>query len=111
MKTMAGFLRASKPRLKTVQDRKSCDGRRSRLSTAVLSASGPWFNGSLISVRRSIAGPLAKQRHKRKAGTNMKFAPWTVPGDDAAMKRILAVHAHPDDIEFLCAGTLALLSD
>jgi LmbE family N-acetylglucosaminyl deacetylase len=26
------------------------------------------------------------------------------------MKRILAVHAHPDDIEFLCAGTLALLS-
>ena len=27
------------------------------------------------------------------------------------MKRILAVHAHPDDIEFLCAGTLALLAD
>lgn len=26
------------------------------------------------------------------------------------MKRILAVHAHPDDIEFLCAGTLALLA-
>ena len=27
------------------------------------------------------------------------------------MKRVLAVHAHPDDIEFLCAGTLALLAD
>ena len=27
------------------------------------------------------------------------------------MKRILAVHAHPDDIEFLCAGTLALLAE
>src|SRR5580765_2680717 len=27
------------------------------------------------------------------------------------MKRILAVLAHPDDIEFLCAGTLALLAD
>jgi len=24
--------------------------------------------------------------------------------------RILAIHAHPDDIEFQCAGTLALLS-
>jgi LmbE family N-acetylglucosaminyl deacetylase len=27
------------------------------------------------------------------------------------MQRILAVHAHPDDIEFLCAGTLALLAE
>lgn len=27
------------------------------------------------------------------------------------MVRILAVHAHPDDIEFLAAGTLALLAD
>jgi LmbE family N-acetylglucosaminyl deacetylase len=26
-----------------------------------------------------------------------------------AMPRILAIHAHPDDIEFQCAGTLALL--
>jgi LmbE family N-acetylglucosaminyl deacetylase len=34
-----------------------------------------------------------------------------MPDDDAGMKRILAVHAHPDDIEFLCAGTLALLTD
>lgn len=25
-------------------------------------------------------------------------------------KRILAIHAHPDDVEFQCAGTLALLS-
>ena len=24
--------------------------------------------------------------------------------------RILAVHAHPDDVEFQCAGTLALLA-
>jgi LmbE family N-acetylglucosaminyl deacetylase len=31
--------------------------------------------------------------------------------EDKRMKRILAVHAHPDDIEFLCAGTLALLTD
>jgi len=41
----------------------------------------------------------------------MIFAPEADPGDDAAMKRILAVHAHPDDLEFLCAGTLALLTD
>lgn len=27
------------------------------------------------------------------------------------MARILAIHAHPDDIEFLAAGTLALLAD
>ena len=26
------------------------------------------------------------------------------------MKRILAIHAHPDDVEFQCAGTLALLA-
>ena len=26
-----------------------------------------------------------------------------------ATPRILAIHAHPDDIEFQCAGTLALL--
>ncbi|MDX2036336.1 MAG: PIG-L family deacetylase [Isosphaeraceae bacterium] len=25
--------------------------------------------------------------------------------------RILAIHAHPDDVEFLCAGTLALLAE
>lgn len=25
--------------------------------------------------------------------------------------RVLAIHAHPDDVEFQCAGTLALLSD
>src|SRR5262245_51968581 len=24
-------------------------------------------------------------------------------------KRVLAIHAHPDDVEFLCAGTLAKL--
>jgi LmbE family N-acetylglucosaminyl deacetylase len=27
------------------------------------------------------------------------------------MKRILAIHAHPDDVEFLSAGTLALFAD
>lgn len=27
----------------------------------------------------------------------------------AALPRILAIHAHPDDVEILCAGTLALL--
>jgi LmbE family N-acetylglucosaminyl deacetylase len=27
----------------------------------------------------------------------------------AAKRRILAIHAHPDDVEFQCAGTLALL--
>jgi LmbE family N-acetylglucosaminyl deacetylase len=27
------------------------------------------------------------------------------------MARILAIHAHPDDVEFLAAGTMALLSD
>ena len=26
-------------------------------------------------------------------------------------RRILAIHAHPDDIEFQCAGTLALLQE
>src|SRR5947209_9431757 len=25
--------------------------------------------------------------------------------------RVLALHAHPDDVEFQCAGTLALLAD
>ena len=29
--------------------------------------------------------------------------------DTPAPFRILAIHAHPDDIEILCAGTLALL--
>lgn len=29
----------------------------------------------------------------------------------SASKRILAIHAHPDDIEFQCAGTLALLAE
>ncbi len=27
----------------------------------------------------------------------------------SSLPRILAIHAHPDDVEFLCAGTLALL--
>ncbi len=27
------------------------------------------------------------------------------------MPRLLAIHCHPDDLEFLCAGTLALLAD
>ena len=27
------------------------------------------------------------------------------------MTAILAIHAHPDDIETLCAGTLALLAE
>ncbi len=31
------------------------------------------------------------------------------PTLDPATTRILAIHAHPDDIEFQCAGTLALL--
>ena len=26
-------------------------------------------------------------------------------------RRILAIHAHPDDIEFQCAGTLAILKE
>ena len=30
---------------------------------------------------------------------------------DNSVPRILAIHAHPDDIEFQCAGTLALLKD
>jgi len=29
--------------------------------------------------------------------------------DPSSTPRILAIHAHPDDVEFLCAGTLALL--
>lgn len=29
----------------------------------------------------------------------------------AAAKRILAIHAHPDDVEFQCAGTLLLLKE
>jgi LmbE family N-acetylglucosaminyl deacetylase len=32
-------------------------------------------------------------------------------GTRAAVTRILAVHAHPDDVETLCAGTLALLAE
>ncbi len=33
----------------------------------------------------------------------------TAPAAPAAPVRVLAIHAHPDDIEFQCAGTLALL--
>src|SRR5262245_19972178 len=29
----------------------------------------------------------------------------------ASTTRVLALHAHPDDIEFQCAGTLALLKE
>ena len=34
----------------------------------------------------------------------------TSPGDGVSPLRILAIHAHPDDVEFQCAGTLALLA-
>jgi LmbE family N-acetylglucosaminyl deacetylase len=33
-----------------------------------------------------------------------------MPKPNAEPSRILAIHAHPDDIEFQCAGTLALLA-
>ena len=33
------------------------------------------------------------------------------PSPSPANPRILAIHAHPDDIEFQCAGTLALLAE
>lgn len=33
----------------------------------------------------------------------------SAPARDASPTRVLAIHAHPDDIEFQCAGTLALL--
>lgn len=33
-----------------------------------------------------------------------------VPDPESPKPRILAIHAHPDDIEFQCAGTLALLA-
>lgn len=31
--------------------------------------------------------------------------------DSTVLPRILAIHAHPDDVEFQCAGTLALLKE
>src|SRR3984885_8901744 len=31
------------------------------------------------------------------------------PSGGVSPPRILAIHAHPDDVEFQCAGTLALL--
>ncbi len=31
--------------------------------------------------------------------------------DTPEMPRILAIHAHPDDVEIQCAGTLALLKE
>jgi N-acetylglucosamine malate deacetylase 1 len=34
-----------------------------------------------------------------------------MPDATPARPRILAIHAHPDDIEFQCAGTLALLAE
>jgi hypothetical protein len=34
-----------------------------------------------------------------------------LPKDRFAMPRIFAIHAHPDDIEFQCAGTLVLLKE
>ncbi len=33
-----------------------------------------------------------------------------MPESTASAARILAIHAHPDDVEFQCAGTLALLA-
>src|SRR6187401_2837558 len=33
---------------------------------------------------------------------------WEVPAMSTSMC-VLAIHAHPDDVEFQCAGTLALL--
>src|SRR5271167_2292990 len=32
------------------------------------------------------------------------------PSSGGGPPRILAIHAHPDDVEFQCAGTLALLA-
>ena len=34
-----------------------------------------------------------------------------MPEPSRTTPRILAIHAHPDDIEFQCAGTLALLAE
>jgi LmbE family N-acetylglucosaminyl deacetylase len=34
-----------------------------------------------------------------------------MPEPNTSTPRILAIHAHPDDIEFQCAGTLALLAE
>ena len=34
----------------------------------------------------------------------------TSPAGGVSPPRILAIHAHPDDVEFQCAGTLALLA-
>lgn len=33
------------------------------------------------------------------------------PGETKTLPRVLAIHAHPDDIEFQCAGTLAYLAE
>src|SRR3984885_4775369 len=35
----------------------------------------------------------------------------TSPSGGVNPPRILAIHAHPDDVEFQCAGTLALLKE
>jgi LmbE family N-acetylglucosaminyl deacetylase len=52
--------------------------------------------GDIIGDLRLAETPTAPRR------TIMAARPSSTP-------RILAIHAHPDDVEFLCAGTLALL--
>jgi LmbE family N-acetylglucosaminyl deacetylase len=38
------------------------------------------------------------------------FSTWSIIAMSATI-RVLAIHAHPDDVEFQCAGTLALLRE
>src|SRR5579862_6233640 len=63
---MACFLRASTPRLNTETLTRSFAVTRSFLSSALVSRSGPWSSGSLISDTRNMAGALNDGSRERK---------------------------------------------
>src|SRR5580698_7358831 len=78
---MVCFLRASTPRLYTVKRASSRAVTRSFLSSALLSASGPWFSGSLISDTRNIRERL------RDGGREGKSEAYTVHDEDGGSDR------------------------
>ena len=44
------------------------------------------------------------------SGSTCSLPTWSIIAMSATI-RVLAIHAHPDDVEFQCAGTLALLRE